>query len=79
MRDRKLLEALLHRFGGGPVWLDNIAAAIGESTPSVQDILTPAAGDAMPGMDHSGHDMTGTDHSGEETPEHDHSAHGGTP
>jgi len=28
--DRKLLEAIIERFGGGPVGLDNIAAAIGE-------------------------------------------------
>ncbi|HKX94570.1 MAG TPA: Holliday junction branch migration DNA helicase RuvB, partial [Methylibium sp.] len=28
--DRKLLEAVIHRFDGGPVGLDNVAAAIGE-------------------------------------------------
>jgi Holliday junction DNA helicase RuvB len=28
--DRKLLEAVIHRFDGGPVGLDNIAASIGE-------------------------------------------------
>ena len=27
--DRKLLEAVIHRFDGGPVGLDNVAAAIG--------------------------------------------------
>jgi Holliday junction DNA helicase RuvB len=33
--DRKLLEAVIHRFDGGPVGLDNIAASIGEeSAPS---------------------------------------------
>jgi Holliday junction DNA helicase RuvB len=29
--DRKLLEAVIHRFDGGPVGLDNIAASIGEA------------------------------------------------
>lgn len=54
-------------------------AAIGDRTPSVQDILTPSAEEAMPGMDHSGHDMSsmpaapagameGMDHSGMEMP-----------
>ena len=36
--DRKLLEAIIERFGGGPVGLDNIAAAIGE----VRDTIDPA-------------------------------------
>ncbi len=52
---------------------------IGESTPSVQDILTPAAGDAMPGMDHSGHDMSSMPKApaaaGEAKPAMDHSGH----
>ena len=54
-------------------------AAIGDRTPSVQDILTPSAQEAMPGMDHSGHDMSsmptapadameGMDHSGMDMP-----------
>ena len=30
LMDRKLLEAVIHRFDGGPVGLDNVAAAIGE-------------------------------------------------
>ena len=35
LMDRKLLEAVIHRFDGGPVGLDNVAAAIGENaTPS---------------------------------------------
>jgi Holliday junction DNA helicase RuvB len=33
--DRKLLEAVIHRFDGGPVGLDNVAAASARSaTPS---------------------------------------------
>ncbi len=31
--DRKLLEAVIHRFDGGPVGLDNIAASIGRGSP----------------------------------------------
>jgi Holliday junction resolvasome, helicase subunit len=30
LMDRKLLEAILHKFDGGPVGVDNLAAAIGE-------------------------------------------------
>ena len=41
MMDRKFLEALLHKFGGGPVGLDNIAAAIGESTDTIEDVIEP--------------------------------------
>ncbi|MGF6147255.1 Holliday junction ATP-dependent DNA helicase RuvB [Kingella potus] len=39
--DRKFLEAVLHKFGGGPVGLDNIAAAIGESPDTIEDVIEP--------------------------------------
>lgn len=39
--DRKFLEAVLHKFGGGPVGLDNVAAAIGESTDTIEDVIEP--------------------------------------
>ena len=39
--DRKLLGAMLEKFGGGPVGLDNLAAAIGESTDTIEDVLEP--------------------------------------
>ncbi|MBO7554879.1 MAG: Holliday junction branch migration DNA helicase RuvB [Neisseriaceae bacterium] len=39
--DRKLLEAVLHKFSGGPVGLDTIAAAIGESTDTIEDVIEP--------------------------------------
>ena len=39
--DRKFLEAVLHKFGGGPVGLENIAAAIGESTDTIEDVIDP--------------------------------------
>ena len=41
MMDRKFLEALLHKFSGGPVGLDNVAAAIGESTDTIEDVIEP--------------------------------------
>ena len=39
--DRKLLEAVIHRFGGGPVGLDNVAAAIGEESGTIEDVIEP--------------------------------------
>jgi holliday junction DNA helicase RuvB len=39
--DRKLLEALVHRFDGGPVGLDNVAAAIGEESGTIEDVIEP--------------------------------------
>ncbi|KPN71023.1 Holliday junction branch migration DNA helicase RuvB [Neisseria sp. 83E34] len=39
--DRKFLDAILHKFGGGPVGLDNVAAAIGESTDTIEDVIEP--------------------------------------
>ncbi len=39
--DRKLLEAIVHRFDGGPVGLDNLAAAIGEESGTIEDVIEP--------------------------------------
>ena len=39
--DRKLLSAVLTKFGGGPVGLDNLAAAIGEERDTIEDVLEP--------------------------------------
>lgn len=39
--DRKFLEAVLFKFSGGPVGLDNVAAAIGESTDTIEDVIEP--------------------------------------
>lgn len=39
--DRKLLEAIIHRFDGGPVGLDNVAAAIGEERDTIEDVIEP--------------------------------------
>ncbi|OBX04384.1 ATP-dependent DNA helicase RuvB [Gallibacterium genomosp. 3] len=39
--DRKLLMAIIERFDGGPVGLDNLAAAIGEEKETIEDVLEP--------------------------------------
>jgi Holliday junction DNA helicase RuvB len=39
--DRKLLEAVVHRFDGGPVGLENLAAAIGEEAGTIEDVIEP--------------------------------------
>ena len=39
--DRKLLEAVIHRFDGGPVGLENVAAAIGEEAGTIEDVIEP--------------------------------------
>ena len=39
--DRKLLLAIMEKFLGGPVGLDNLAAAIGEEKDTIEDVLEP--------------------------------------
>ncbi|MFM8813184.1 MAG: Holliday junction branch migration DNA helicase RuvB [Methylophilaceae bacterium] len=39
--DRKLLHSVLEKFNGGPVGLDNLAAAIGEERDTIEDVLEP--------------------------------------
>jgi holliday junction DNA helicase RuvB len=41
LMDRKLLEAVLFKFGGGPVGIGNLAAAIGEESDTIEDVLEP--------------------------------------
>ncbi len=41
LMDCKLLEAILHKFDGGPVGVDNLAAAIGEERDTIEDVLEP--------------------------------------
>ena len=41
LMDRKLLEAIIDKFNGGPVGLDNVAAAIGEERETIEDVLEP--------------------------------------
>jgi Holliday junction DNA helicase RuvB len=39
--DRKLLSTVLDKFAGGPVGVDNLAAAIGEERDTIEDVLEP--------------------------------------
>jgi Holliday junction DNA helicase RuvB len=39
--DRKLLQAVIDKFSGGPVGVDNLAAAIGEERDTIEDVLEP--------------------------------------
>jgi holliday junction DNA helicase RuvB len=39
--DRKLLEAILYKFSGGPVGVDNLASAIGEERETIEDVIEP--------------------------------------
>ena len=39
--DRKLLLAVMEKFNGGPVGIDNLAAAIGEARDTIEDVLEP--------------------------------------
>jgi holliday junction DNA helicase RuvB len=39
--DKKLLEAVIHKFSGGPVGIDNLAAAIGEERETIEDVIEP--------------------------------------
>lgn len=39
--DRKLLLTIIEKFMGGPVGLDNLAAAIGEERETIEDVLEP--------------------------------------
>ena len=41
LMDRKLLGALVHRYGGGPTGVDALAAAIGESRDTIEDVIEP--------------------------------------
>lgn len=39
--DRRLLKAVIEKFDGGPVGVDNLAAAIGEERGTIEDVLEP--------------------------------------
>ncbi|WP_303786701.1 Holliday junction branch migration DNA helicase RuvB [Azovibrio restrictus] len=41
LMDKKLIVAIIDKFGGGPVGVDNLAAAIGESRDTIEDVLEP--------------------------------------
>ena len=39
--DKKMLSAIIHKFGGGPVGLDTLAASIGEDSGTIEDVYEP--------------------------------------
>lgn len=39
--DRNLLQAILHKFDGGPVGVDSLAASIGEERDTIEDVIEP--------------------------------------
>ena len=39
--DRKLLKAVIEKFGGGPVGIESLAAAIGEERDTLEDVIEP--------------------------------------
>ena len=41
LMDRRLLLAVIEKFGGGPVGVENLAAAIGEERDTIEDVLEP--------------------------------------
>lgn len=41
LMDRKLLDAIIHKFDGGPVGVDSLAAAIGEERDTIEDVIEP--------------------------------------
>jgi Holliday junction DNA helicase RuvB len=41
LMDRKLLSAVIEKFGGGPVGVENLSAAIGEERDTIEDVLEP--------------------------------------
>ncbi len=41
LMDRKLLDAIVHKFDGGPVGVDSLSAAIGEERDTIEDVIEP--------------------------------------
>jgi Holliday junction DNA helicase RuvB len=41
LMDRKLLLAVIEKFGGGPVGVENLAHAVGEEADTIEDVLEP--------------------------------------
>ena len=39
--DRELLEAIVHKFGGGPVGLSTLAVSLGEEPDTIEDVYEP--------------------------------------
>ena len=39
--DRKILESIIYKFGGGPVGLDTLAVSLGEDVGTLEDVYEP--------------------------------------
>src|SRR5690606_1058319 len=39
--DKKIIEVMIHNFGGGPVGLDTLAASTGEERSTIEDVYEP--------------------------------------
>ena len=39
--DRRMLDAMIRKFAGGPVGLDTLAASISEETDTIEDVYEP--------------------------------------
>ena len=39
--DRKILQAMIDTFGGGPVGLDTLAASVNEDSNTIEDVIEP--------------------------------------
>lgn len=39
--DRNILETMIHKFGGGPVGLETLSAAVGEDSGTIEDVYEP--------------------------------------
>ena len=39
--DRELLQAIVHKFGGGPVGLSTLAVSLGEEPDTIEDVYEP--------------------------------------
>ena len=39
--DKRLLEALIYKFGGGPVGLNSLAVAVGEDAATIEEVHEP--------------------------------------
>lgn len=39
--DRRMLETIIHGYGGGPVGLETLAAALGEEAVTLEDVCEP--------------------------------------
>jgi Holliday junction DNA helicase RuvB len=39
--DKRILETIIHRFGGGPVGLNSLAVAVGEESGTLEEVHEP--------------------------------------